>query len=105
MWKDKHMVETPEQGKIGIKHKAFEENDFICIKNQTYRICAPDSVDATRMQSCIFWTKNSSIDKLATWEKVVSASLIPPVHPSGKSRKNLKRLNFDLLCISPTKHE
>jgi hypothetical protein len=78
-WEDKHMVETPEQGKMGINHKAFKENGYICIKDQSYQICT--SVNPTQMRSCIFWTKISAMDKVPTWAKVVNASFVVFISP------------------------
>lgn len=70
MFQSKHMVETPQQVQMGLKHGAFVEGKYICLQDITYRICAP--LDETRMSACIFWTKTSSKDVTPTWEKVVS---------------------------------
>ncbi len=72
----KHMVETPEQGDMGVKHGAFSNDGYICLQDNTYRICAPLPSDTHEMTSCIFWTKLSSTDNLPTWEKVVSGLLL-----------------------------
>jgi hypothetical protein len=71
----KHMVETPEQGIEGVEHGAFTNDDYICTKDNTYRICAPTSAD-TGMSACIFWTKTSPEDTSPTWDKVVSKSTV-----------------------------
>jgi hypothetical protein len=70
----KHMVETPEQGIIGVENGAFTDDEYICTKDNTHRICAPTS--GTRMTACIFWTRASPEDTSPTWDKVVSLFLI-----------------------------
>lgn len=70
MFRSKHMVETPRQVQIGLEHGAFKEGEYVCLQNNTYRICAPP--DETEMSACIFWTKSSSSDMTPTWDKVVS---------------------------------
>lgn len=69
----KHMVETPEQGIAGVQHGAFTDEGYVCIKDNTHRICAPTASD-TQMRACIFWTKASPEDTLPGWDKVVSTS-------------------------------
>ena len=74
-WKDKHMVETQEQAKMGLEHKAFKKDGFIDVHDKVFRICAPPR-DATSMQACVFWTKDDPNDNEPTWTKVVSTSLL-----------------------------
>ena len=68
------MVETPEQADEGVKHGAFNNEGYICIKDNTYHICAPTPAD-TKMRACIFWTKTFPEDTSPTWDKVVSESV------------------------------
>ena len=66
--------ETPEQGITGVENGAFTDDEYICIKDNTHRICAPNS--GTQMIACIFWTRASPEDTSPTWDKVVSIFLI-----------------------------
>lgn len=77
------MVETLQQVIDGVEHKAFTNEGYICIKDNTYRICAPTPHD-TQMRACIFWTKTSPEDTSPTWDKVVSKSLIICISPEKK---------------------
>jgi hypothetical protein len=65
----KHMLESDDQLKIGLKNKAFKRKDCIRVDQTMHRICAP--TDTSRMKSFILWTKRSPNDTKPTWEKVV----------------------------------
>jgi hypothetical protein len=58
----KHLVEKPEMGLLGLDHGAFDQDGYICLKDNTYRICAPLPPETDRMVGCIFWTKTSPTD-------------------------------------------
>jgi hypothetical protein len=74
LFNSKNLVETPEQAQEGLRLGTFAKGGYICLKDITYRICAP--LDETTMQSCIFWRKSSSNDATPTWDKVVSSSFL-----------------------------
>ena len=72
LFQSKQMVETFGQAEMGLQHDAFEAEEYICLENITYRICAPPD-ETAGMCACIFWTKTSSSDVTPTWDKVVSS--------------------------------
>jgi hypothetical protein len=92
------MVETPEQGIMGVEHNTFNKDGYICLQENTYRICAPNLPDTDKMTACIFWTKTSPTDTLPTWEKVVSRSLLLSASRNNK-KHSLERLSTILNAL------
>jgi hypothetical protein len=66
----KPMVESLEQAAKGIKSGVLNSG-YVCIRDTTFRICAPKTTDEVKMRSLIFWTKESVKDKSPSWKKCV----------------------------------
>lgn len=73
-WINKSMVESEDQVTIGLKHKAFDKDTYIRVDQLMHRLCGPHENNGKKrkMQSFIFWTKETPFDNMPTWDKMVS---------------------------------